>query len=282
MRIRLVPASLLVLVLLASACTSAQTTLTSTPAPSAAPTASPTNTATSLPTPSPEPGWDYVALGDSNPGGFGVSHSYVGIYADYMTADLGMKVRRHKWAFNGATSNLLLSKLQTNIELQKDIREAEIVTIDIGANDWTPAIRAYAYQECGDADNQDCLRELLQSYRQNFDAVLNEILELRGAENKILLRTVDLYMSNCDFANIYGVSGIFRGLKPYLDEFNTYISQATQAHNGAVVPLYLAFNGPDGDQNPVELLQADQCHLNPAGHQRVADMLRQLGYENDH
>jgi lysophospholipase L1-like esterase len=86
-------------------------------------------------------------------------------------------------------------------------------------------------------------------------------------------------MSNCDFSNLFNNAELFKGIKPYLDEFNTDIEQATQAHHGKVVPLYLTLNGPNGNQNPVGYLQADQCHLNPKGHQKVADMLRALGYE---
>jgi lysophospholipase L1-like esterase len=225
--------------------------------------------------------WDYVALGDSNPGGFGVSHSYVDIYADYIASDMGVGVRVHNWASYGATSTSLLSRLSSSSELQQDIRNAEIITIDIGANDWTPVLHMYPHKECGGSDNQDCLRELLQTYKQNLKAILQEIADLQGENAGTLIRLVDLYMSNCDYPNIYrvGESEVFNGIKPYLDEFNAFISEAAQTHHAKVVPLYLTFNGPEGNQNPRTYLQGDQCHLRAKGHQKVADMLRELGYE---
>jgi lysophospholipase L1-like esterase len=256
--------------------------------PSASP-ATPTVTLTEVPTKTAAPsststpivtGWDYVALGDSNPGGFGVTQPYVKIYGNYIAKDLGVEVRVHNWAFNGAKTASLLAKLGTNTELQQDIREAEVVTIDIGANDWTSVLHTYPAHKCGGTDNQDCLRRLIQSYKENLDAVLNEIAKLHGKDSKPLIRIVDLYMSNCDYPNIYGTSGIFKDIKPYLDQFNADIAQAARVHDGLVVPLYLTMNGRTGDQNPLEYIQNDQCHLNPNGHRTVADMLRELGYEN--
>lgn len=53
----------------------AESTVTDTPVPT-------TTTSAPSATPTPAVSWDYVALGDSNPGGFGVSRSYVDLYAD--------------------------------------------------------------------------------------------------------------------------------------------------------------------------------------------------------
>lgn len=194
---------------------------------------------------------------------------------------MGVGVRTHNLASNGAKSTSLLSRLNSNSELQQAVHDTEAITIDIGANDWTSVLHKYPHQEFGGADNQDCLRELIQTYRENLDAILSKIEDLHGNDSKLLIRIVDLYMSNCDYRNLYreGDSKIFNGIKPYLDEFNTSIREAIQTHNGEVVPLYLVFNGPDGNVNPRDYLQGDQCHLNPKGHQKVADQLRELGYE---
>ncbi len=265
-----------------SACGSVQATATITPEPMATTTSIPVPTQTAVPssTPGPDQVWDYVALGDSNPVGVGVIHSYVDIYADYIERDLGVQVRVHNWAFNGAKTAQLLAQLGRDARLQQDVHEAEVITIDIGANDWTSVFHRYPTQMCGGADNQDCLRKLIQSYSENLDSVLNKILELHGQELKLLIRMMDLYMSNCDYPDIYGTPGIFPEIKPYLDQFNTYIDETTPAHSGVVVPLYVTLNGPNGDQNPLDYIQNDQCHLNPNGHRKVADMLRELGYEN--
>lgn len=267
-------------VLLLVACAPAATPAPDTPTP--APTSTsipPTPTPTELPTPTTEPAWDYVALGDSNPAGHGATKSYVDMFAEYIAADLGVEVRLQNLAFDGATSAEISIGLKTDRDLQQAIREAEIVTIDVGANDWAPAAEAFPANTCGGADNQDCLRRLIEADRHTFQGILDNLTELQADNPTRLVRVVDLYLSNCDFPHFYGNADLHNAIKPYLDEFNAIIEETTVAHGGKVVPLYQALSGPDGSTNPVDYLQRDQCHLNTKGHQKVADLLRELGYE---
>jgi len=279
--LKLVLSAMFFFAILGAACSPAPVAAASSPEPTARDTAVPTSTPPPSATPRPTVKWDYVALGDSDPGGFGVSRSYVNLYADYIAEDLGVEVQTNNLASNGATSTSLLSKLSSSPEIQQAIRDAEVITIDIGANDWTAVLHQYPHHECGGTDNEDCLRELIRTYKENLDAILIKIDDLHGDNSKLLIRTVDLYMSNCDYPNLYraGGSEVLDGIKPYLDEFNSSISQATKLHNGKVVTLYLTLNGPAGNENPRDYLQGDQCHLNGKGHQKVADMLRELGYQ---
>ena len=73
--------------------------------------------------------WDYVALGDSIPSGFGVNgRSYVTYYAEYIQADLGVTVKVHNWSVPGQTTRQLLQSLQNNQVLRDAIKEAEVIT----------------------------------------------------------------------------------------------------------------------------------------------------------
>ncbi len=224
--------------------------------------------------------WDYVALGDSNPSGFGVGgNSYVPMFANDMEHDLGVEVHLINRAFNGATSGLLLQRVQAVERVRQDIQNAEIVTIDIGANDWENVIASYQDKKCGGADNQDCLRALVQAFDKNFDGILDAVTGLQANNPTHLLRTVDLYTSNSELFALMQKPEIFKVVEPYIDEFNAHIEQSTTAHHGQVVRLHARFNGSDGTGNPKQFLQRDQDHLNPEGHKLVADMLRELGYK---
>jgi len=65
-----------------------------------------------LSTPEANTTWDYVALGDSIPAGYGVKgQSYVIYYAEYIEADLGVKVNVQNWSIPGQTTKQLLTKL---------------------------------------------------------------------------------------------------------------------------------------------------------------------------
>jgi lysophospholipase L1-like esterase len=216
--------------------------------------------------------WDYVALGDSTVPG----RSYVVYYAAHIEADLGVKVTLHNWGKSGETSAGLLYALRNDQELRNAISETEVVTFVIGANDLQSALSLYRIGACGGADNQDCLREMLTSFEANFDAIITEILALRSTTDTII-RTMDYFIP---VVGKWKELGIYEDVTPYSEAFNKYIVQTASEHNIPVARVYLAFNGPNGDEDPVEkgyILPYD-VHLSEAGHRLVADLHRELGY----
>ena len=56
--------------------------------------------------------WDYVALGDSTPTGYGLLESYVEYYAAFIEEDLGVKVEIHNFAQDGQSTRILLDHLR--------------------------------------------------------------------------------------------------------------------------------------------------------------------------
>ncbi len=256
-----------VLVLLAGACSPPGT-------PAATPTeATPTMAATAT-VPEEVTSWDYVALGDSTVPG----RSYVVYYAAHIEADLGVKVTVHNWGRSGQMSAGLLALLRNNQELRNAISEAEVVTFVIGANDLQSALSLYRTGACGGADNLDCCRERLTSFRANFDAIIAEILSLRNTTDTII-RTMDY---GYPWVNRDKELGIYEDLKPcFVEAFSEHIVQAASEHNIPVVQVYLAFNGPNGDEDPADkgYIGADGVHYSAAGHALIADLHRELGYE---
>jgi len=224
----------------------------------------------------PEPGaeWDYVALGDSTVPG----RSYVVYYAAHIEADLGVKVTLDNWGRAGLTSANLLGILRNNHELRNAISEAEVVTFVIGANDVVPAFERYARGgDCGGADNQDCIRGALTSFRANYDAIIAEILTLRSTDDTII-RTMDYFLP---VVNEYKKLGVYEDVKTHWEAFNEHIAQAASEHNIPVARVYLALNGPNGDEDPADkgYIASDGRHLSEAGHALVAEVHRELGYE---
>src|ERR687897_3948135 len=77
--------------------------------------------------------WDYVALGDSLATGYGAFvKGYVPRYEAYVETDTGVAVTRTNLGRNGWTSSQLLSALSSDPPFRRAIREAEIVTWNIG------------------------------------------------------------------------------------------------------------------------------------------------------
>jgi hypothetical protein len=64
------------------------------------------------------------------------------------------------------------------------------------------------------------------------------------------------------------------------EAWRDYILQAASTHGGLVVRTYEVINGPDGDQTlPPEYWQSDRVHFSEQGHELIADLHREVGYE---
>src|SRR5918993_1551780 len=80
--------------------------------------------------------WEYVALGDSLATGYGAFiKGYVPRYEAYVETDTGVAVTRTNLGQNKLTSSQLLLALRSDPTFRRAIREAEIVTWNIGGNE---------------------------------------------------------------------------------------------------------------------------------------------------
>ncbi len=234
--------------------------------------------------------WDYVALGDSLATGFGAFKGYVPRYEAYIETDTGVAVTRTNLGRNGWTSSQLLSALRTDPTFRRATREAEVVTWNIGGNDLRAARNSYKNGTCGGADNQDCLRASVAKLKTKWTAIMAEVLELRSTSNTVV-RTMDIYnpyvrtdkvsdtwQYDCGM-NYCGMND-FDVFKRYVDEVNYHIATTSYAKGVPYAQVYLAFNGPNGDEDPKSkgYLSFDGFHPNDTGHRIIAGELRMLGY----
>ncbi len=229
--------------------------------------------------------WDYVALGDSLATGFGAFKGYVPRYDAYIETDTGVAVTRTNLGQNGWTSSQLLSALRNDPTFRRATREAEIVTWNIGGNDLRAARKSYKQGTCGGFDNQDCLRAGVAKLKTNWDDIRAEVLELRSTGNTIV-RTMDIYnpyvrtdIVSDTWQNDGGMND-FDVFKRYVDEVNYHIATTSYAKGVPYAQVYLAFNGPNGDEDPKSkgYLSFDGFHPNDTGHRIIAGELRMLGY----
>jgi lysophospholipase L1-like esterase len=201
--------------------------------------------------------WDYVALGDSLTVGVGAHRGYVARYAAYITADTGARIDLVNLGRSGQTSSQLLHTLRNDPALRKTLGAAEVITFNIGINDLGDAGEAYENGTCGGSDNQKCLRAAVEAFKENWDAIIAELLSLRSTEGTII-RTAGIgYTPRVD--------EIF---EPYVDQVNRHIGTTAANHDIPYAQPYL-------DE---EDMSSDGVHPNDHGYEVIADRLRELGY----
>src|SRR5262245_32681123 len=201
----------------------------------------------------------YVALGDSLAfGAFApIGGGYVPTYRNRVEAGAGVNVKLINLGIPGWKSGDLLGALRGNLLFRLFVANASIVTLNIGGNDLASARNTYRDRTCGGADNQDCLRAGLATFKSNWNSIVAEILSLRRTSNTII-RTMDIYNPFVDrdsavdtWPNDQGND--FQVLKTYLDAVNSHINMSATARNIPCAQVYRAFNGPGGEGDPSDL-----------------------------
>ncbi len=229
----------------------------------------------------------YTALGDSLAfGAFApIGRGYVPSYRRHIEADTEVDVRLINLGIPGWKSGDLLGALRGNLFYRLLVAGSSIVTLNIGGNDLLSARNSYKDRTCGGADNQDCLREAVTTFRANWDAILVEILLLRSTGNTII-RTIDIYnpfVHEDRAADTWpdDLGNDLQVIKPYLEAANSHIATTATTNNILYAQVYLAFNGLDGELDPSDLgyISFDGYHASGRGHGRIAELLRDLGYD---
>jgi lysophospholipase L1-like esterase len=201
--------------------------------------------------------WDYVALGDSLAVGIGAHRGYVDRYASYIRTDTGARVNVLNLGQSGQTSSQLLHALRSDPSMRQALGAAEVITFNIGINDLGHAGEAYRNGTCGGENNQECLHTAVETFEENWDAVIVELLRLRSTGNTIIRTTGIGYTPRVDEV-----------FEPYLEEVNRHVATTTANNDIPYTQMYLGkeYLGPDG------------VHPNDNGYEVIADQLRELGY----
>lgn len=228
--------------------------------------------------------WAYTALGDSLATGVGAQQGYVLRYREHVEADTGASIALSNLGVNGWTSGDLLSALTATPTFREAVASAQLLTWSIGGNDLLAARLRYKLSACGGPDNQSCLRGAVATFKQNWDAIVAQILALQNPGGATL-RSIDIYNSYVSadaIADTWPDDGGLTDLevlKPYLDEVNAHISTTLASNDIGYAAVYAAFNGPDGDEDPAArgYIAPDGLHPNDAGHAVIAELLRSLG-----
>lgn len=218
--------------------------------------------------------WDYVVLGDSITTGY--PEMYKALIEEDYDGEVTITIKdRH---VGGQTSSQLLQNLKTNEQLREDIRNAELITIEIP---WAGCRGALALSlsstSCGGEDEQDCLRNCLATYESDTTAIYAELVSLCSPSEE-LIRAHDVYLFHTSTAQEVGA---FDVISSYWLQGNAHVHATAENYGIPVANIYEAFMGEDGMQAPEEngLVMSDKIHTTFEGQHLIAELLHQLGYE---
>jgi hypothetical protein len=280
-------------VLSLSACSSSDDTATDVPTTDAvattaatpSPSATSESSLTTLSLSTTQPVKDvvvYVAMGDSSAftpaSPDGLIYRYAEMLADHFVAEVDLRNR----AVGSLHSTTMLEELRTSEGLRADLGEADVVTSDIPINVWVESLKTVTGlqgrdpADCGGDDGQQCLRDALDQYKDDTDAIIVEIVAICDPD-EVLIRIYDVYMINTVLMLETGTLDV---INPYWKAGNDYVEESAARYGIPVAQVYDAFMGPEGTDDPYlkGLLDEDQMHPNAEGAAVMADLLNQFGY----
>jgi lysophospholipase L1-like esterase len=220
--------------------------------------------------------WNMVGLGDSIPAASDCPGCapFDDLYAERIVSSTGVPVQVTNLGVGGATSADLLNSLTGDDDTETAVRDADIITVTIGANDFAAALDDYEDGRCA---GTECFTDQLPGLRSNLTAILATIHDLRAGRPTAVRVTGywSVFVDGQVADDLYG------------PDFRADTAAVTLAANDTIrevaldagddyVDLYTPFKGA-GDSDPTPLLTDDGDHPNQKGHELIADSLAALG-----
>ncbi len=204
----------------------------------------------------------YVEFGDSWPEGAHCNgcQTFADLYGVELEALAGKPVvvtdllGSHEPGLGGdapAGSGTLLESLRSNETTRAAAKDADVILIATGPNEFGEASGPSQAGDCGGPDGSDCIEALGRLWSENFDAILDEIDELRAGRPTAvrLVSAANVFVSEegineglpTDFATTKGAR-IFELLA-------TAMCDAASGHDAVCVDVRPILNGPTLDQS---------------------------------
>ena len=212
----------------------------------------------------------YVAIGDSLTKGVGDSTNqggFVPLLAQSLTNETGLEFKAINYGVSGNTSSQILTRMQEKKEIQKDLKQAQLLTITVGGNDLRKAILE-------DTSNLDLDRfdKPSKTYVKN----LKQIIELARKDNPDLpIYVVGIY--NPLYLNFPDLTE----LQTLVDQWNQGTEETLSAYQGVYfVPINdLLYKGIDGKSGVTESELGKETVTNDALYDEDSFHPNNTGYE---
>jgi lysophospholipase L1-like esterase len=207
--------------------------------------------------------WSIVALGDSVPRGTNCDCTpYPPLTADGLTATSEQTVTAANDSVAGATSANVLEQLKSDTTVIDHVRTADVVEIEVGANDVAHTAA------CG--TSVDCYSPKIPALEKNLAAIVARTHDLASG-HKVLVVLLDYWSVwlGGQYAAAQGDAYVAAAEK-LTGDVNGVIKSTAAQTGSAYVDLRAAFKGPNYTYDETHYLASDGDHPNAAGHQQIA------------
>ena len=239
-----------------------------------------TRLATDLVTPSVAPVADtpvlnVVSIGDSIPAGNNCAGCtpFIELFGQLLARDRASEVQVTNLGVGGATTADLLESLGAEGDDSAPVRDADVVTVTIGANDFASSLDGYP--DGGYDENwPSTVDPDFDVLRSNLTTILQRLTELReGRPTTVLVTGYWNVFPDGDIARHEYGPGFEADSAALTRRVDDVIEEVATAHDAIYVDLLRAFKGSAETDDPTELLADDGDHPNQAGHQKISEAL---------
>lgn len=204
-----------------------------------------------------------VALGDSVPRGTACHCTpFPSLTANALSASSGREFKAANDSVAGATSADILTQLMSDSAVIEHVRTADVVEIEIGAND-------VGYSNtCG--TSVSCYASRVPAMEKNLAAIVSRTRALRPG-HKALIVLLDYW--NVWLGGKYAAAkgpAYVAASEQLTDDVDAAIKRIASSSGSAYVDLRAAFKGPEYDADETRFLATDGDHPNAAGHKQIA------------
>ena len=187
---------------------------------------------------------------------------YPELTSDGLTTTSGHTVTATNDSVAGYTTSKVLEQLKSDREVIGHLHGADVVEIEIGANDV-----AYSHS-CGTA--VDCYTPQLPTMEKNLLSIVKTVHDLTSG-HKVLVVLLDYWSVwlGGQYAAAKGEAYV-AAAEQVTDQVNAAIKSTAAETGSAYVDLRAAFKGPNYVYDETHYLSSDGDHPNAAGHQQIA------------
>ncbi|MFO7962065.1 MAG: SGNH/GDSL hydrolase family protein [Nitriliruptoraceae bacterium] len=222
----------------------------------------------------------YVPMGNSLT--YTASPSFINRYTAMLEEDFGVEVARRSHTVGGQRTDRFLERLRSDDRLREDLADADVITLLIPNDEWAEpfetalGVGGRDPSDCGGDDHQQCLRDVIEGYKQQVDQIFDELTAIVDPA-ETLIRVHDFYQFHTN-----GPQEDFDIMYPYWREAQGHVEEVAGQHGLPVAQVFDDFMGTDGDYIDLVaagLVDPDGLHPTPEGAERMATLVHDLGYD---